>query len=600
MVSRRKFLETTGLTCAALAAQGLLPTWARAATGFAAADRKRQGNADIIDLTIAQTTVNIEGRKSRQAITVNGTIPAPLVRLQEGRDAILRVTNNLDEDTSIHWHGILLPFRMDGVPGVTFGGIKPGETFTYKFPVRQAGTYWYHSHSGLQEQLGHYGPLVIDPKGAEPIPYDREHVIVLSDWMFENPYSAFRKLKVSDGYFSYNKRTIGDFFDSITKNGYQATMADRKMWNKMRMSPRDLLDITGATYTYLANGHGPEENWTGLFKPGERVRLRIINASAMSIFDVRIPGLEMTVIEADGQPVQPVGTDEIRLGVAEIYDVIVQPKESKAYTFFAETIDRSGYARGTLAPRVGMVAAIPPSRQIAERDHSAMGMDMSGMDHGAMKMEGMDHSSMDMSGMDHGAMKMEGVDHSKMKMDHGAMDMPMTENKKKTKHDHGPGAAMLADSPISRLSEPGIGLGDDGRRVLVYSDLKARKPWPDNRPPSREVELHLTGNMERYMWSFDGKKFSEVNDAIHFKNGERLRLTMVNDTMMDHPIHLHGMWMELENGNGDLRPRKHTILIKPGEKVSSLITPDEAGDWAFHCHLLFHMKAGMFRVVSVA
>lgn len=589
MVTRRDFLQTTGIGFAALALQGLLPGWARAATGLTKVIPQTDGNSDIYDLTIARTPLTINGKKSMQPVTVNGTLPAPLIRLKEGREAVLNVTNNLDEDTSIHWHGLLLPFRMDGVPGVTFAGIKPGQTFTYRFPVKQAGTYWYHSHSGLQEQLGHYGPLIIDPAGADPDPYDREHVIVLSDWTYTDPHEVFRNLKVAEGYYNYSKRTMVDFLEDVKKNGFAATMADRKMWNEMRMSPRDLLDVTGSEYTYLVNGHGPADNWTGLFKPGERVKLRFINASAMSIFDVRIPGLPMRVIETDGQPVQPVETDEFRIGVAETYDVIVEPQDDQAYTVFAEAMDRSGYARGTLATREGMVAAIPPQRKIAERGMAAMGHDMGAMD-GMKDMKGMDHAQMDHSKMDHAAMGHNTMEHDMS----GKMDSGM-----KKDHDHGPGAAMLVDTPQSRLSDPGIGLGDDGWRVLTYAGLKARGHWPDRRKPGREIELHLTGNMERYMWSFDGKKFSEVDGPVHFNHGERLRLTLWNDTMMDHPIHLHGMFMELENGH-ELMPRKHTILVKPGEKVSLQITADAPGDWAFHCHLLYHMHAGMFRVVSVA
>jgi len=495
------------------------------------------------------------------------------------------------------------------VPGVSFAGIAPGETFTYRFPVRQNGTYWYHSHSGLQEQLGHAGPLIIDAAEREPIRYDREHVLLLTDWTFEDPMSVFRNLKTMEGYYNFQERTIADFFADVREKGFSQTAEMRGMWAKMRMSSRDIADVTGSTYTYLLNGHSPQENWNALFKAGERVRLRVINGSAMSYFDVRIPGLKMTVVAADGQPVQPVPVDEFRIGVAETYDVLVSPEDDRAYTIFAEAMDRSGYARATLAPREGMQAEIPKRRQIADRGMEAMGAhgmgDMEGMDHSGMSnMEGMDHSNMPgmsgddagMEGMDHS--NMEGMDHSNMEgMDHSNVGGMSGEQAKV-----GENGILIAGEaqPGSRYDQAGIGIDPNERRVLVYRDLKAFTPWPDRREPGRELELHLTGNMERYMWSFDGKKFSEVTGPIHFVKDERLRLILINDTMMEHPIHLHGMWMELENGQGELIPRKHTLNVKPGERVSALITADAEGSWAFHCHLLYHMDAGMFRVVQVS
>jgi len=526
-----------------------------------------------------------------------------LIRLKEGQDAVLRVTNLLEESTSIHWHGMILPPGMDGVPGVSFAGIAPGETFTYRFPVRQNGTYWYHSHSGLQEQLGHVGPLIIDAAEPERFRYDREHVLLLTDWTFENPASVFRNLKTMEGFYNFQERTVADFFADVRRQGFSDTVEMRQMWSKMRMSSRDIADVTGSTYSYLLNGHSPEENWNALFKAGERVRLRVINGSAMSYFDVRIPGLKMTVVAADGQPVQPVPVDEFRIGVAETYDVLVSPEDDQAYTIFAESLDRSGYARATLAPREGMQADIPKRRRIADRG-------MEGMAAGAMGgMQGMDHSAMSgggMESMDHAGMSgddMESMDHSNMSggdmesMDHGNSD-GMSKEKAKTREN---GMLVAGEAqPGSRYGQAGIGIDPDERRVLVYRDLKAFAPWPDRRGPWRELELHLTGNMERYMWSFDGKKFSEVNGPIHFEKDERLRLILINDTMMEHPIHLHGMWMELENGQGELIPRKHTLNVKPGERVSALITADAEGSWAFHCHLLYHMEAGMFRVVQVS
>lgn len=585
-LSRRRLLKGgAALGIGSAAALGLRPAWADP-WGQTNTYAKGIEEGPEVALAIRRESLEIDGQAARP-YTINGESPGPMIRLKEGQDAVLRVTNLLDEPTSIHWHGLILPPDQDGVPGVSFAGIAPGETFTYRFPVRQNGTYWYHSHSGLQEQLGHAGPLIIDAAEREPFRYDREHVLLLTDWTFEDPMAVFRNLKTAEGYYNFQERTIGDFFADVREKGFAATAEMRGMWAKMRMSSRDIADVTGSTYTYLLNGHSPEENWTALFKAGERIRLRVINGSAMSYFDVRIPGLKMTVVAADGQPVQPVPVDEFRIGVAETYDVLVAPEDDTAYTIFAESMDRSGYARATLAPREGMAAEIPERRRIADRGMEAMGAH--GMDHSSMSdsdMEGMDHSNM--SGDDR-----EGMDHSEM--DHGGS---MARESAKTR-----GNGMLAAGeaqPGSRYDQAGIGIDPNARRTLVYRDLKAFTPWPDRREPGRELELHLTGNMERYMWSFDGKTFSEVTGPIHFEKDERLRLILVNDTMMEHPIHLHGMWMELENGQGELIPRKHTLNIKPGERVSALITADAEGSWAFHCHLLYHMDAGMFRVVKVA
>lgn len=647
---RRQFLLSASALGVLAALETLAPGYAWASNGKPDLLPTRKGKDDIFHLTIKRETIEVDGIRT-QAVTINGTVPGPLLRLQEGRNAVIHVKNELDEDTSIHWHGLILPYQMDGVPGVTFPGIKAGETFTYRFPVTQAGTYWYHSHSGLQEQLGHYAPIVIEPAGKDLYQFDRDYVVVLSDWTFKNPTKLMAKLKKSEGYFNHQKRTVVDFLTDIKEIGWGAAWAKAGMWGNMRMSSRDLLDITGAEYTYLMNGLAPDSNWSGLFKKGEKVRLRFINAGAMTLFDVRIPGLKMTVVQADGQNVQPVEVDEFRIGNAETYDVIVEPTADQAYTIFAEAMDRSGYARGTLAPREGMVGAIPPPRQISERGMNSMGaghemhmehgnhaMDkhtMSGshnmtppsMDHGMD--HGTDHSAHNghnmqqaAAEMDHSAHATAVPDHSGHNMgdmpgmnnhgEHGSMGMDshsshtmpaasaMSADYRHGDH-HGPGAAMIVDQPVQRLDDPGVGLHSTAdHKVLVYRDLKAHRPWPDQRAPAREIELHLTGNMERYMWSFDGRKFSEVDSPIMFKHGERLRLVLINDTMMDHPIHLHGMWMELENGHGDLRPRKHTIIVKPGEKVAAQITADAMGDWAFHCHLMYHMKAGMFRVVRVA
>ena len=574
-------------------------------------------NGVPVNLEIAKQKVRIAGRNTT-ATAINGSVPGPLVRLKEGTDAVLRVTNRLSEDSSIHWHGIILPFQMDGVPGLSYDGIKPGETFEYRFPVRQNGTYWYHSHSGLQEQTGVYGPLVIDPAQPDPFSYDREHVIVLSDWTFENPHRVMARLKKQSDYFNYQQQTLLDLARRAKEDGFVPTAKDRLMWSKMRMMPTDIADVTGHAYTYLMNGLAPETNWTGLFNPGETVRLRFINASAMSYFDVRLPGLEMTVVQADGQNIQPVPVDEFRISVAETYDVLVRPTASEAYTIFAESMDRSGYARGTLAPAANMTAEIPPRRQRPLLTMRDMGMDhskmsgMEGMDHSKMSgMEGMDHSKMSgMEAMDHSKMSgMEGMDHSKMAgmegMDHSKMAgmeaMPQSPSTFMHGPDHhGPGNSSGAMVAQRRLHEPGIGLEDSPRRVLVYTDLKALTPWHDLRKPGREIELHLTGNMERYMWSFNGEQFSSRTEPIRLVYGERVRLTFVNDTMMNHPIHLHGMWMVLDNGSGRENPLKHTINVKPAERLSADVSVDAPGNWAFHCHLLFHMDMGMFRVVSVS
>ncbi|MCP1363667.1 copper resistance system multicopper oxidase [Halomonas sp. BBD48] len=617
-LSRRQLLKVASALGLSTAALGLRPAWASSA-GLSNIYPQGVEQGNEISLTVRRESLPIAGKMGKP-ITLNGTSPGPLIRLREGQDAVLKVTNLLDEETSVHWHGLILPPEMDGVPGVSFAGIAPGETFTARFPVIQNGTYWYHSHSGLQEQLGHAGPLIIDAAEPEAFTYDREHVLLLTDWTFEDPQDVFRHLKVVEGYYNYQERTLADFFADVAENGFADTVAQRSMWERMRMSSRDIADVTGSTYTYLMNGHAANDNWTALFKPGEKVRLRVINGSAMTYFDVRIPGLKMTVVSADGQPVQPVPVDEFRIAVAETYDVIIEPEGDRAYTVFAESMDRSGYARGTLAPRLGMVAPIPPRRKIADRgmeamaahggmDHSGMqGMDhsnMQGMDHSGMQgmnhsnMQGMDHSNM--QGMDHSGMQ--GMDHSGMQgMDHSNMQgMDYPGEQEPTPESRTTGLLPVGTAqPGSRYDQAGIGIDPSERRVLVYSDLKAYTPWPDVRPPGRELELQLTGNMERYMWSFNDKTFSEVNGPIHFEHGERLRLIFVNNTMMEHPIHLHGMWMELENGAGKLIPRKHTLNVKPGERVSALVSADAPGSWAFHCHLLYHMDAGMFRVVKVA
>jgi CopA family copper-resistance protein len=632
MLTRRRLLHSAAASSASLGAASLLPAWARA-QGH---DHGAHSNSDAVavapvdaasfDLAIARTPFLVEGREGL-ATTINGGVPGPLLRWREGQEVTLNVANALDEAASIHWHGILLPNGMDGVPGVTFDGIAPGETFTYRFPVRQSGTYWYHSHSRFQEQTGVYGPIVIDPAGGERVASDRDYVVVLSDWTFDDPERLFANLKRQSDYYNYQKRTLGDFLRDVREDGWGATVAERRMWAGMRMNPTDLADVSAPTYRYLMNGQGPDANWTALYSPGERVRLRFINASAMTFFDVRIPGLPMTVVAADGVDVEPVETDELRIAVAETYDVVLTPPDERALTIFAESMDRSGYARGTLAARQGDLAAVPALRERPVRSMADMGHDMSSMSGG-------ENAGHDMSAMTDGAAASAGDDTSSMAgMDHAGHDMsaPAAGASEHAGHDmpamaagvaqgdaahaghdtaadpasgdpvrEGPGVDMRMAAASTRLDDPGIGLGKDGWRVLSYAQLRGVSDVKDARAPARDLELHLTSNMERYMWSFDGVGFSEVDGPIELAHGERLRLVLVNETMMEHPVHLHGMFVELDNGAGARRPLKHTVNIKPGERVPLLLTADEPGDWAFHCHLLYHMEAGMMRVVRVS
>ncbi|WP_186040293.1 copper resistance system multicopper oxidase [Burkholderia gladioli] len=627
-LGRRNFVTRL---CAAGVAGGL-GMWRPEVWALEGGDRPRVLAGSEFDLAIARSSVEIGGR-SRRATTVNGTLPGPVLRWREGDTVTLRVANRMDEASSIHWHGIVLPSNMDGVPGLSFDGIAPGSSYTYRFKVRQHGTYWYHSHSSLQEQTGVYGPLIIDPAQPEARRCERDYVVMLSDWSDEDPRRIKSKLKKQSNYYNFHQRTLVDLFRDARRDGWRATLADRRMWSAMRMSPTDLSDVGGYTYTYLVNGAAPDDNWTGLFNPGERVRLRFINASAMSYFDVRIPGLRMTVVAADGQDVEPVAVDEFRIAVAETYDVVVEPGSSEAYTIFAQSMDRSGYARATLARREGLAAPVPaldprPLLTMADMgmDHGAMaGMSsdaMQGMDHGAMAgmssdaMQGMDHGAMAgmssdaMQGMDHGAMAgmspgaMQGMDHGAMAamspdamqgMDHSAMagmiQHPATER-------GNPLVDAQAMAPTARLDDPGVGLRDNGRRVLTYADLRSTFPDPDGRSPMRSIELHLTGHMEKFAWSFNGLKFSDAG-PIRLRYGERVRLVLVNDTMMAHPIHLHGMWSDLEDEAGRFQVRKHTIDMPPGTRRSYRVTADALGRWAYHCHLLFHMETGMFREVVV-
>jgi CopA family copper-resistance protein len=530
-------------------------------------------------LEIAPTQVNITGAP-RIATAINGQVPGPTLYWHEGDTVTLHVTNRLSVPTSIHWHGILLPADMDGVPGLSFDGIAPDTTFVYRFEVKQSGTYWYHSHSGFQEQTGLYGAIVIEPRDGERVRADREHVLLLSDWTDDRPESLYAKLKKMSNFFNYQQPTAIDFLHDVSGMGLGAAVKRRQMWSRMRMNPTDFSDVTaasdsGASFTYLLNGFTTEKNWTGLFHPGEKLRLRVINGSSTSIFDVRIPGLKLTVIAADGQDVRAVEVDEFRVAAAEVYDLIVEPREERAYTVFAQSIGRSGCVCGTLAPRRGMQADVP---DVDQPQWLTMGDMM-----GNMSMAGMraDH---DMEDMDHGSMA--APDSAAPRVHHASTE-------------YGPNVDMHVDMPRTNLDDPGINLRDNGRRVLTYADLHTLGGPLDLRAPTRDIELHLTGHMERFVWSFDGQKFSEAK-PIHFRYGERLRLILVNDTMMNHPIHLHGMWVELESPDGAFQVRKHTINVQPAQRIVYRVTADAPGRWAFHCHLLYHMEAGMFREVVVS
>src|SRR5690554_2933697 len=576
----------------------------RSALADAISSSRKELSGKVFDLTIDYKDVNFTGKKAR-ATVVNQLLPAPLLRWQEGDTVTLRVKNNLDVVSSIHWHGIILPTEMNGVPGFSFDGIMPGETFEYQFTLQQSGTYWYHSHSGFQEQTGVYGPIIIDPAKPDPVKYDREYVVMLSDWSDTPPEKIYANLKKQSTYYNYSERTVSDLFADIKEKGLLNTWKERSMWNDMRMSDRDISDVTGAAYTYLINGNTPEQGWQALFKAGEKVRLRLINAAAMTIFDVRIPGLKMTVVASDGQNIQPVTVDEFRMGVAETYDVIVEPEVGKAYCLYAQNIDRTGFVAGSLTSDASLVAAIPDMDPAPILGHGDMGMDHSSMDHGSMDHGAMDHGAMDHGAMDHGA------------MDHGAMDQGSMEHGgvaalglaghgsqaeiKHVKTEFGPQVDMRAEMPQNGLSDPGIGLREPqalySRKVLTYADIKGLHPTRDKRQPTREIQLHLTGNMHRYMWSINGVKFTDAEPLV-LTYGERVRFTLVNDTMMTHPMHLHGLWSELETGDPDFIPRKHTVLVQPGSKISYLVTADAKGQWAYHCHLLYHMP-GMFIKVLV-
>ena len=589
ILSRRHLLTAAASGAAALT----IPAWARGASLTAA--HVRAGFDEVsgpeIDLRIAHGHHRVEGR-SGHAVAVNGSVPGPLLRLREGQTVRLNVHNHLDEDSSIHWHGLLLPFHLDGVPGVSFPGIAPGATFTAEFPVRQAGTYWWHSHSNLQEQIGCYGPIVVQPASADPVQADRDYVLLLSEFTALHPHTIMAKLKKGEAYFNRQLTTATDDYD--------LTAAERRMWAQMRMHPTDIADVSAPAYTYLANGHGPSEGLEYLFRQGERVRLRVINGSAMTFFNLRIPGLPLTVVAADGQDVRPVEVDELQIGVAETYDLLIEPGSAAAYTIVAESMDRSGMAVATLASSPGLRADVPALRAPPLLTMADMGMNHGGggggadaqMDHAAMGHGSMDHAAMDHAAMGHGAAAPMAMDHSPSAMRDLSRLPPSVQA--------GPGVDMVSMAPVDRTGDPGIGLSEVDHRVLNYRQLVALKPNPDGRPPSRTLELHLTGNMERYMWAFDGKAFTAVSDQpIRFAWNERVRVKLVNDTMMAHPIHLHGHFFEVVNGHDGHQPLKHTLTVQPGGSATFDLTANEPGDWAFHCHLLYHMHAGMFQIVSV-
>jgi len=592
--SRRTFVKSLAAG-GAVAGLGLWqqPVWALTSPG-----QPTVLSGTEFDLTIDSMSVDFTGKR-RTAMAINGSIPGPLLRWREGDTVTLRVRNRLPHDTSIHWHGILLPANMDGVPGFSFAGIAPDGMYEYRFKVVQSGSYWYHSHSGFQEQLGVYGALIIDPKEPEPFSYDRDYVVFLSDWTDESPARVLAKLKKRSDYYNRGRRTLGDFINDVADNGWSDTVSERWAWAKMNMSPTDLADISGATYTYLLNGQAPDGNWTGLFQPGERIRLRLINGSAMSYFDFRIPGLKLTVVAADGQNVEPVQVDEVRLAVAETLDVIVEPDGSQdAYTLFAQAMDRSGYARGTLAVRDGLQASVPEPDPRPELSMEDMGHG----DHAAHSQAAAPAPSDDPHAghgdMDHGAMNQNEMNGQ---MDHATMGHGSSAGAMQThpaSETDNPLVDMQTMMPVPKLDDPGIGLRDNGRRVLTYADLHSTFADPDGREPSRTIELHLTGHMERFAWSFDGIPFADA-EPIRLKYGERVRFVLVNDTMMHHPIHLHGLWSDLEDEHGNFQVRKHTIDMPPGSKRSYRVTADALGRWAYHCHMLMHMDLGMFREVRV-
>jgi len=607
LISRRRFVQ-------GLVSGGVLATLSPLASAMSGmfgnvSQTSTTGIAPVLTgtefhLTISEAMVNFTG-SPRIATVINGMIPAPTLQFREGDEVTIHVKNDLSEDTSIHWHGIILPYQMDGVPGISFLGIPPGETFTYKFKLEQTGTYWYHSHSGMQEQTGMYGAIKVVPRTGERIKAQRDYVVQLSDWTDEDPMRIYAKLKSESGYYNYNKPTVIDFFRDVANDGLKSAYEKRAMWNEMRMSPTDLADLSAETLTYLMNGTTPAGNWTGLFTPGERVRLRFINGAGNTFYDVRIPGLKLTVVQTDGVDVHPVTVDEFRFGPGETYDVIVTPKDD-AYTIFAQTMDRTGYARGTLATQNGLQAPVPELDKIQWLSMSDMMGSMSHEGHGAAPVnvsEHAGHGSMQMDHSMHGQMNHGAMDHSMHGgMSHADHTNPLAKPSTTVRHartEYGVSTDMRVDMPRTNLDDPGVGLRGNGRKVLTLADLKTIGGPLDKRLPSRELEFHLTGNMERYMWSIDGVSFGD-STPVSLKYGERVRVILHNDTMMTHPMHMHGLWSELETPDGAFLVRKHTIAVQPAQRISYLVTADALGRWAWHCHLAMHMDGGMFREVVVS
>jgi len=561
MLNRRRFL-TGSSTLLGASMLSTLPSIANSALGkgqqnVAVNSDKSDHIVPILtgnefDLYVSKKLVTVNG-KSSMATLINDSLPAPTLKMREGETVTIRVHNQMNESTSIHWHGLLVPFEMDGVPGISFDGIPANSTFTYTFKLKQSGTYWYHSHSGFQEQTGMLGAIVIEPKGRERHPVAEDHVIVLSDWTHRDPHNLLKLLKQRADFDNYHLPDFKKLLSDIAATDLEAAYDKRKMWNQMRMMPTDFTDLSGEkTFTYLMNGKTTAANWTQLVKAKQPVKLRFINASAQTIFDVRIPGLKMTVVATDGIDVAPVDVDDFRIGVAETYDVIVTPTQD-AHTIFAQNIDRSGYVATTLATKKGARAAIPAMDQIEWLTMADM--------MGVMGDKG-------------------------YKAKHA-----------KTEYDFK--SDMRVDSPRMNLDDPGINLRNINRDVLNYSQLRSidEAIFAEQRKPTREIELHLTGNMERYIWALDGVMFKDAT-PVNIKPNERVRITLVNDTMMNHPMHLHGMWSDLRTPSGDFQVRKHTIVVQPAQKISFDVT-GEFGRWAWHCHLLYHMEAGMFREVAV-
>jgi CopA family copper-resistance protein len=535
----------------------------------------RPAMAAEFSLELQAATVEIDGTPS-PALTINGTLPGPTLRFREGDDVVIHVTNRLSETSSLHWHGLLVPGEMDGVPGLNgFKGIEPGQTFTYRFKARQSGTYWYHAHSGTQEQAGVYAPIIIDPREPDPVSVQKDYVVLLSDYTDTDGYEILRNLKNDHEFYNRGRRTVSTFFEDWSDRGLSATLKDRADWGEMRMDPTDLADVTG--YTFLVNGKTPASHWTGTFSPGERVRLRFINGSAMSFMDVRIPGLKMIVVQADGQNVEPVVVDEFRIAPAETYDVVVTPRETRAYTIFAEPIDRTGYAAATLAPSEGMRGELPE-----RRPRTILTMEDMGMAHGAHGGHASSgHDGHDMSGHDGHA------GHATAPAAHAGHEGHATSEPVKEQNSRKPRGWVDAATP-------------PGARALKYADLRSLVPQKDTREPEREIVVRLGGSMTRYIWTLNGKS-TENAEPIDLRYNERVKLTFINESMMSHPMHLHGMFVQLVNGQpADRLPNKHTVNVEPGKSYSVLLTADEPGEWAFHCHLLYHMASGMMTKVTVA